>query len=66
MAWNTFSADAYRKFKDRWAARYLGDGYSVDFVSYSAVRHRCQRRLHSTPPSGVHECHGDNEMVRRW
>ena len=40
MAWNTLSADAYRKFKDRWAVRYLGDGYSVDFVSHSAVRYR--------------------------
>ena len=43
MAMNTSSEDAYRKyrkFQDRWALRYSGDGYSVDFVSHSAVRYR--------------------------
>ena len=39
MTWNTLPPDAYRRWKERLAIRYSGDGYAVDFLSPSAVKY---------------------------
>ena len=39
MTGNTLSSDAYRRWQQLWAVRYSGDGYAVEFVSYSGVRY---------------------------
>ena len=39
MTWNTLSPDAYRRWQERLAIRYSGDGYAVNFVSHSAVKY---------------------------
>ena len=39
MTWNTLSPEAYRQWQQRFAVRYAGDCYAVEFVSNSAVRY---------------------------
>jgi hypothetical protein len=39
MTWNTLSPEAYQQWQQRFAVRYAGDSYAVEFVSHSAVRY---------------------------
>jgi len=39
MSWHTLSANAYRRWLERLALRYSGDGYTVEFLSHSAVKY---------------------------
>jgi hypothetical protein len=39
VTWNILPKDAYRRWKERLAIRYSGDGYAVEFLSHSAVRY---------------------------
>jgi hypothetical protein len=39
MTWQTLPPDAYRRWLERLAIRYSGDGYTVEFLSHSAVKY---------------------------
>ena len=39
MTWHTLSHDVYRRWKERLAVRFSGDGHAVEFLSHSAVKY---------------------------
>jgi hypothetical protein len=58
VGWITLSPKAYRWWTNFTATHHYGDGYTVDFISHSAVRYREEARsitLSSEPLTRPHD-----------